>query len=302
MYWMMKNRFSAGMVFIGILATITGCSPQMVPSPQPPVVYSAPELKYLLISEFKDIFYVDPDFYPIAREGQEEQNALEQFPDIRADAAEFAAILNHLGLSETAEFTFAETLAIYREHKKLTLSIELTPSGEAYTFVLRTGEGNGQRVEGRITISGRITVLKREPSFNTFPICLAAGTLIDTPAGLLPVEHLKPGMSVWSPDEAGQRIAAVIERTSATPVPANFQVVQVTLSDGRSVTASAGHPTAERRALGSYETGEILDGAMVVESQSVTYAGGATYDLMSSGRTGLYWADGILLGSTLGGH
>jgi hypothetical protein len=37
----------------------------------------------------------------------------------------------------------------------------------------------------------------------------------------------------------------------------------------------------------------------VVFLEDVPYEGSATYDLLPSGDTGLYWADGILLGSTL---
>src|SRR3990170_6850770 len=78
-----------------------GCGAQPTPTPTPtptPVVYSLPELKYRLVSNFGDVFWCDPDFYPVARPGQEEKNALEQFPVIRADSAEFSAILKQLDL------------------------------------------------------------------------------------------------------------------------------------------------------------------------------------------------------------
>jgi hypothetical protein len=41
-----------------------------------------PQLKYVLLAHFDDVFWVDPNLYPITRERQEE-NALEQFPVIR---------------------------------------------------------------------------------------------------------------------------------------------------------------------------------------------------------------------------
>ncbi|MDP2744227.1 MAG: Hint domain-containing protein [Dehalococcoidia bacterium] len=269
------------------------------PSTTPPVIYSAPELKYRLIFNFGDLFYVDRDFYPVAREGQEEKNALEQFPAIRADAAEFSAIVEHLALQSKADYTTEEKLLIYREHKKLSLGVEMSPSGDAYHFTLRVGEGQGQRIEGTITTSGKITVLKKEPSFNTRPICLARGTLIDTPGGPVPVEQLRQGMAVWTVNEMGERTAAVVARTVATPVPPSFQVVRVRLNDGRTVTASMGHPTADGRPLGDYHAGDTLDGALVAAVEPIAYEGGATYDLLPSGRTGLYWANGILLKSTL---
>ncbi|MDO8688388.1 MAG: Hint domain-containing protein [Dehalococcoidales bacterium] len=290
-----------------ILGTVSvllfGSCAQQPPSlpPPPPVIYSVPELKYLLISNFGDVFYVDPDFYPVAREGQEEKNALEQFPVIRANDAEFSAILAHLSLPNKAEYTTDEQLSIYREHKKLTYAVEMAASGDVYNFILRVGETQGQRIEGTITLAGKITVLKREPSFNTRPICLARGTLIDTPGGPVPVEQLSKGMAVWTVDESGERVAAVVNETSSTPVPSLFRVVRVIMNDGRSVTASAGHLTAVGQALGNYQVGDTLDGALVVEVERLAYDSGMTYDLLPSGSTGLYWANGVLLKSTLFG-
>jgi hypothetical protein len=76
-------------------------------------------------------------------------------------------------------------------------------------------------------------------------------------------------------------------------------MIHVALSDGRELWASPGHPTAEGQALGDLEIGDSLDGARVTRLERLTYEGFATYDLLPSGETGFYWADGILLGSTL---
>jgi hypothetical protein len=53
------------------------------------------------------------------------------------------------------------------------------------------------------------------------------------------------------------------------------------------------------KAWGSYQTGEVLDDAEVTSVAEVPYDSGSTYDLLPSGDTGLYWANGILLQSTL---
>ena len=297
---MAKSRLFIGIILLGIVTILGGgCVQQPTPPPIPPVTYSLPEMKYLLISNFDPVFYVDPDFYPIAREGQEEKNALEQFSTIKTDTIEFSAILEHLGLPNKTDYTNEEKLLVYREHKKLTRAVEITASGDLYNFVLRTGEGQGERIEGTITASGKIKVLKREPSFNTYPICLTKGTLIDTPGGPVPVEYFKKGMAVWTVDDSGKRIAAGVVETAVTPVPSSFQVVTVRLDDDRAVTASLGHPTAEGRALGGYRVDDTLDGALVVVVEHMIYNGGATYDLLPSGETGLYWANGVLLKSTL---
>lgn len=275
---------------------------QPAPTPTPGVTYSVPELKYRLIDNFGEVFYVDADFYPVAREGQEERNAQEQFPAIMADSAEIVAILQHLGLPNKADYTLEEKVRIYREHKKLSLGVQLTPSGGLYSFTLRIGEGQGWRIEGTITPSGQIAVIKREPSFNTYPICLAKGTLIDTPTGPVPVEELQPGMAVWTEDGAGKRIPAVVVETGVTTVPRSFHMVRLSLNDGRTVTASPGHPTAEGRALGDSQVGDMLDGATVLAVEYLPYDWAETYDLLPSGATGLYWANGVLLRSTLAGN
>lgn len=278
-------------------------APTQTPTPTTTPTATAPlalsELKYRLFSRFSDVFWCDPDFYPIGRPGQEEKNALEQYPVIRANSEEFTAILKHLSLSNKDDHTGEEKLNIYREHKKLTRAVELTVSGNIYSFTLRVGEGQGYRIEGTITPSGEIKETKRETSINTCPICLAKGTLIATPAGAVPVEQLRQGMTVWTLNEAGERAVGVVVRTAAIPVPPDFRMTRITLSDSRSVTASPGHPTAEQRTLGEYLPGQILDGAPVTGIERIPYAEGATYDLLPSGGTGLYWANGILMKSTL---
>lgn len=281
-----------------LVILLPGCTGQ----PTLPVEYSLPELKYRLISNFDDLFYVDPDYYPIAREGQEEKNALEQFPSIKADTIEFSAILKYLVMSDKAEYTSEEKLLIYRQHKKLTLGVQMTASGDVYQFTLRVREGEGERIEGTITLSGKITVLKRETSFNTYPICLARATMVDTPDGPVLVEQLHKGMVVWTADPAGRRTTATVVETAITQVPLSFQIIKVTLSDGRTVSASAGHPTDEGRPLGDYQAGDTMDGATVIAVERLAYDGGATCDFLPSGGIGLYWANGILLKSTLATH
>jgi hypothetical protein len=285
-----------------VLGISAGCGSKTAtptPTPTPPVMYSQAELEYQLISRFGNVFYCDPDFYPVARPDQEKMNASEQFPNIRANQAEFLAILKYLGLPNKADYTEEEILQIYREHKKLSLGIQMTSSGEVYQFILRVGENQGKSIEGTISSSGKITVQKQEVSFNTCPICLAKGTIIDTPNGPTLVEQLHLGMAVWTLDSSGKRVEATVVKTNETPVPPSFKLVTVRLDDGRTVTASPGHPTADGRTLGSYRVGDTLDGGLVVAIEQVSYAGKATYDLLPSGTTNLYWANGILLKSTL---
>ncbi len=308
----MKKGLVITVFMILLLLVTTACSeelttptsiPTVTPSvtntPTPGVTYSPYRLEYILWSKYPDIFWNDPDFYPIAREGQEQANALQQFPVIQANSAEFSALLEHLGLTNKTDYTDAEKLSIYREHKLLTRAITMTPSGSDYNFSLRTGENQGLLIEGTITSTGQIKITKEEPTFNTHPICLTMGTLIDTPTGAIPVEQLQPGMIVWTMDKAGIRVTASIIKISSTPVPSSFQVVKLTLNDGRTVTTSPGHPSAEMRSLGDYRVRDTLDRGQIVSIERIPYNAGATYDLLPSGGTGLYWANGILLMSTL---
>ncbi|MHB8086020.1 MAG: Hint domain-containing protein [Dehalococcoidia bacterium] len=297
---MVKSVLFLGIALMSMLTLFcSACAQQPVPAPTPTVTYSLPELKYILFSNFSNVFFVDPDFYPLARVGQEEKNALEQFPVISADGAEFPAILKHLGLQQKPEYSDAEKLLIYREHKKLTLAVQITPTGDNYQFVLRVGENQGERITGTITPSGIITVTKREPVFNTYPICLVKGTLIDTPGGPVSVEQIRKGMSVWTQDISERRLPADVVEITSIEVAFPFRVVKISLSDGRTVSASPSHPSAEGRALGGYRTGDALDGAVVVGVEFVPYDGASTYDFLPDGPTGLYWANGILLRSTL---
>jgi hypothetical protein len=252
-----------------------------------------------LLANYPDIFWCDPDFYPVARKGQEQSNATQQFPAIMANAAEFSAILEHLALANKTDYTGAEKLDIYRQHKLLTRAITITSTGNIYDFSLRTGQNPGWYIEGTVTPYGKIKELRKKPSFNSCPICLSRGTLISTPDGTVPVEQLETGMIVWTLDTMGKRIAAPIIKTSSTQAPPSFQVVKLTLNDGRSVTASPGHPTLDMRAWGDYRVGDRLDNSLVVAMERIVYTGGATYDLLPSGMTGLYWANGIPLMSTL---
>jgi hypothetical protein len=115
----------------------------------------------------------------------------------------------------------------------------------------------------------------------------------------VPVELLHEGMMVWTMDESEKRVAVAVVETSETPVPSNHQVVRVELSDGRKVTASPAHPTAEGKALGDYRLGDNLDGATVIDMECLTYKSKKTYDILPDGPTGDYWANRILLKSTI---
>ncbi len=71
------------------------------------------------------------------------------------------------------------------------------------------------------------------------------------------------------------------------------------LDDGRRLWVSPGHDLPDGRTAGELAAGDSLDGARVVSTELAAYAGGATFDLLPAGESGFYWANGILLASTL---
>ena len=292
----------AGTTIPGIMPDVT-MPPDVtaiLPKPLPTLASSSltpTELKYRILDQYPDFFFCDPDYYPVAR-SDEAELAKVRFPELQANQEEFQAILAQNHLTGVTAFTDAQKLLIYREHKKLNaLNFQLV--AEHYQFQLMTGGQPSYNIQGMIDGSGNITVLQKTPGFPTCPICLAAHTRIEAPGGTVLVENIKVGDVVWTLNAAGQRVAAPVVKTARVPVSAGHILVHVVLHDGRELWASPGHPTASGVPLASLRPGDVLDGGRVASIEQISYDGAATYDLLPAGPTGLYWADGILMGSTL---
>jgi hypothetical protein len=130
-------------------------------------------------------------------------------------------------------------------------------------------------------------------------VCLSFDTLISTPEGNVAVTDLRPGMSVFTMDMDGNKIIMPIELVSKVLVPDSHVVCHLILNDGRELFVSGGHPTADGREISDLNQGDIIDGSKLTSIEKVRYSGGYTYDLLPAGDTGFYWANGVLLGSTL---
>jgi len=178
---------------------------------------------------------------------------------------------------------------------------------QAYPFNYRStgspsataSKGSGVQVEGQVDLFGKVTITTRTNAGPlNCPICLGLGTRISTPSGEVAVQDLRVGDIVWTTLDGG-RVAQPLVAVGRTPVPGSHEVVQLTLEDGRVVFVSPGHPTADGRLVGELRAGDVLDGATIASAGLVRYTAGFTFDVLPAGATGTYWANGVLLGSTL---
>ncbi len=273
--------------------------PTVTPIPNLPGGLGPTELKYRILEQFPNFFFCDPDYYPLAR-ANELDLARQIFPELQADTEEFNQILAHHNLTGQATFADDQKLLIYRDHKRLAaLRFELTPAGYQFQLQVAESKGQGELVSGLINGQGEMANLQRTPSIATCPICLAIGTLIDTPAGPMPVQSLRVGTWVWTMNRTGMRTAQPLIQIGETVVPATHQMVHLVMDDGRELWVSPGHPTTDGRAVGQLRSGDFLDGARILSVERVRYTGTATYDILPAGDTSAYWANGILLSSTL---
>jgi hypothetical protein len=253
-----------------------------------------PQLKYRLVDQVGRPLFCGPPMVrvPTAAEASNEVAAL------RAnDPATFNAIVVHEHLNAASLTTDDERQVLQQVDILRALQLSQTLG-----FDYIADRNGAHHVAGTIDRSGAITLSFSDPT--TFPgrggcpICLAAADLISTPSGDIPVTRLRPGMVVWTLDAAGRRVAAPILRVGHLRAPAGHQVLRITLADRRAVEASPGHPTADRRRVGDLRVGELIDGSRITVIDSVPYIG-ETWDLLPAGPTGDYWANGVLLGSTL---
>jgi hypothetical protein len=259
------------------------------------------ELKFKVMDAVGTPVYCDPDFYPVARDGGEQASALAQFPQIHGQAELYAAIIAHEHLP-SGDLDAAQKLTLYKAFKLLR-AVTLTQNGNEYAFEFRAraqGQTTIQLVKGSVRIDGVVTVTSKTASGPpNCPICLAASTSIATPNGPVRVIDIAPGTMVWTSSPGGRRVAAAVLEVGSTQVPAGHLMVHLRLADGRDLLASPGHRTADGLQLGALAVGEPLDGSTITLWELVPYAGDRTYDLLPAGPTGTYWANGILLSSTL---
>jgi hypothetical protein len=293
----MRLKLAVAIVLISVACGSAGGGGGAVGSP-----LTIDQLKFAVMDAVGVPLFCDPDYYPLARAGGEASSADSYYPQIQANAELYSAIVAHEHLP-SGDLNEADKLTLYQAFKRLRVLI-LTQNGDSYTFEIRvqaTGATTAvELVDGSVRVDGVITVASRKPSGRPpCPICLAAGTLIATPSGEVRVTDIKAGMLVWTATADGTRVAAPVVEVGSIAVPSGHLMVHLRLADGRELLASPGHRTADGRPLGSVAEGDELDGSTITFWELVPYGVGRTYDLLPAGRTGTYWANRILLSSTL---
>lgn len=138
------------------------------------------------------------------------------------------------------------------------------------------------------------------------PRCLASNTKISTPKGQINVQEIKTGTKVWSIDKDGEKVVSVIKSVAKTPAPPNHEVIHLVLADKHEVWVSPDHPVANiigsrmsQLRVSDLKPGDSYDGSKVIQVSRIKYWDKYTYDILPDSETGYYYANGILLGSTL---
>ena len=136
------------------------------PAPAVGTPLTLTQLKFALMDSVGKPVYCDRDFYPIARQGGEEANAVSTYPQIKADSEMYTAIVAHEHLP-SGDLTDAQKLVVYRAWKLLQ-AMTLTPTGSDYSFQYRVQSKGGsaayEMVGGTVRADGVVTVSSRAPS------------------------------------------------------------------------------------------------------------------------------------------
>lgn len=130
--------------------------------------------------------------------------------------------------------------------------------------------------------------------------CLPASTLISTPNGDIAIHQLKENDIVLTTNLKGETIEVPIKMTNKVLVSEGHSMIVLELSDGRKLQVTAEHPSAVvSKSIDQYSIGEEINGSVITQKSVIIYEEEYTYDILPSGETGFYWANGILIGSTL---
>jgi hypothetical protein len=300
-------RYGAAVALLALSAACTGSSSGPPPLGPP---LSKPALALRVLHSIGPFFYCDPDAFPVGR-GTTEFNATAGVGELqRSDPAALRAVADDLGLPARGPYPVRAREAIWDRYKRMhAIELRFQPTSGGYDFSYLPNPGASSAsdlpdhpttIEGFVRTDGEVTTGAPQPAQNQYgcPICLLRNALIATPDGRIPIAALRAGDPVWTADADGHRIVGRVLAQRSLDVGPHHAVVHVTLADGRVLVASPGHPLVDGRVVADLHRGDRYDGSRVAGVR-VRYVSGRTYDILPSGLTGQYWADGVLVGSTL---
>ena len=131
-------------------------------------------------------------------------------------------------------------------------------------------------------------------SGGTLPLCLSPDTRIKTPGIQKRIADIIIGDKVIS--ENGEIVK--VKKTTQVEVR-KHKILKITFNDATILEISPGHPTGDGKEFNDLKIGSYLDGRMVIKIKKVPYNYKYTYDILPDSKSGKYYANGILVGSTL---
>jgi len=174
---------------------------------------------------------------------------------------------------------------------------------DGFPITLYIGEkaSNGCTIEMTLlkTNQNTATFLKKEYNDRPCPICLSEDTTLETPNGKVNIKEVNQGMEIFTQDASGNKVIGKILKTGKTLVSPDHKMIHIILADNRELYGSPNHPTTDGKNLSQLQIGDILDNSKIKNIEIIPYTGTYTYDILPSGDTGFYWANGILIKSTL---
>ncbi len=126
------------------------------------------------------------------------------------------------------------------------------------------------------------------------PICCSYNTRIKTAGIEKNISDIKEKDLVISDENKPVNVI----KTSKVEVK-NHNVLKITLNDATILELSPGHPTSDGRTVKDLMVGDKIDNRMVIETRLIPYKYKYTYDILPDSKSGNYYANGVLIGSTL---
>lgn len=126
------------------------------------------------------------------------------------------------------------------------------------------------------------------------PICLSPDTKIRTDGEQKRIADIKVGDIVLTDNKKPVKVIKV----NKVEVK-NHKILKVLLNDATILEVSPNHPTADGRLFKDLKLGDVIDKRIVVENTPITYQYKYTHDILPDSETGNYYANGVLVGSTL---